>query len=113
MAAEAIKVVNEVTTHEGLKGLVDLSQVNALLEHLIAVHIHEELEGQIGGRRSSPGEFRSVPSGFDELVDVLCQRRNQIPCPVLKNDGYSAGQPDSFESGRPEEERQRQRPEAA
>ena len=43
LPAEAVEVVDEVAAHEGLKRLIDLSEIDALLEHLVPVHVDEEL----------------------------------------------------------------------
>ena len=51
LAAEAVEVVDEVAAHERLEGLVDLPEVDALLEHLVPVHVDVKL----GHRREERG----------------------------------------------------------
>ena len=41
LAAEAVEVVHEVAAHEGLERLVDVAELDALLEHLVAVDVDE------------------------------------------------------------------------
>ena len=40
LAAEAVEVIHERAAHEALHGLVNVLQLHALLQHLVAVHVH-------------------------------------------------------------------------
>ena len=100
LAAEAVEVVDEVAAHEGLKGLVDLSQVDALLEHLVPVHLDEELGHSREKGCRHAGQFGPLARRLDELVDVLCQESDVFARPVLENEGGAAGQPDALDGRR-------------
>ena len=78
LPAEAVEVVDEVAAHEGLEGLVDLSDVDALLEHLVAVHVHEELghAGDEGGR--DPLDLGPLAGRLDELVQVVGEEADAL-----------------------------------
>ena len=43
LAAEAVEVVDEQPAHVGLNGAIDIVEGDALLEHLLAVHLEELL----------------------------------------------------------------------
>ena len=58
LAAEFVEVVDETAPHEALQNLVDVADFDPLLQHLVTVHVHEELRhgGEEGG--GDPGQFR-------------------------------------------------------
>ena len=43
LAAEFVEVVDEAAPHEALQDLIDVGDVDPLLQHLVTVHVHEEL----------------------------------------------------------------------
>ncbi len=99
LAAKAIEVIDEVSAHKGLKGLVHLPQINALLEHFVPVHIDEDLRdaGQEGRRH--PLQFGPLTRRLEKLVDVSARKANILAGPVLKNEGDAAGGPNPGMAG--------------
>ena len=80
LAAEAVEVIDERAAHEALHRLVDVLQLDALLQHLVAVHVHEYLRHrrQRGGEHA--GEFGALFRRCQELLQVLGQEV-VVPCP--------------------------------
>ncbi len=58
LAPKAVEVIDERAAHETLHGLVDILQLHALLEHLVAIHIHIDLRN---GRQSRGEHARPIP----------------------------------------------------
>ena len=71
LAAESVEVIYEVSPHEGLKSLVHLSQIDALLEHFVPVHIDEYLRntGQEGRRHAL--QLRPLARSLEKFIHVL------------------------------------------
>ena len=95
LAAEAVEVIDEVAAHEGLEDPVDLADVHALLEHLVPVHLDEDLghRGDEGG--GDPGEFRSFLGRSQEFLGVLPEELDIFPGPILQDKGDPAGSADA------------------
>ena len=70
LAAKPVEIVDEVSAHEGLQGLVNLRQIHALLENPVPVHIKINLRHGRQKGRAHTGDFRSLLRRFHELVDV-------------------------------------------
>ena len=95
LAAEPVEIINEVAAHEGLQDPVDLTDVHALLEHLVPVHLDEDLghRGHEGG--GDPGEFRPFLRGRQELLGVLPEKLDIFAGPVFQDEGNPAGSADA------------------
>ncbi|EXI65763.1 MAG: hypothetical protein AW08_02975 [Candidatus Accumulibacter adjunctus] len=100
LAAEAVEIVDEATAEEGLQGLVDLLDVDPLLEHLVAVHVDEQLrhDRAEGGRQA--GEFRSLARRFEELAGLLGEEGDVLAGAVLQDEGGAARDTDALDCRR-------------
>ena len=79
LPAETVKVVDEVASHEGLKGLVDLPEVDPLLENLVTVHLDKELRHGRKKGRCHTGEFRPFARRFRNLLTFSARKAMSFP----------------------------------
>ena len=78
LPAEAGEVVDVAAAEEGLERAVDVGERHPLLEHLVLVHLDEELRHrgrEVGGDCL---ELGSLPRRGDELADVLRQELHRL-----------------------------------
>src|SRR5881409_1348304 len=66
LASEAVEIVDEQTAHERLERFVDVVNGDALLNDLVAVHIHKLLGYARQKRGAQAGNFRTLPCGRQE-----------------------------------------------
>jgi hypothetical protein len=70
--------------------LINLCEIDSLLEHFVAIHLHEELwhSGQEGGAES--GNFWTLARGFHKFFQVLVEESDVLSGPILQDKGESA-----------------------
>src|SRR6185437_5399236 len=105
LTAEAVEVVDQVATHEGLHSGVDVRERDLLLRGFFAVDIGIELGdgGKVGG--DGGGDLLAFGGGAEEGVQIFCKEgRIVVAGAVLKNHGDAAGGPDAGDGGRREAE---------
>ena len=73
LPAEAIEVIDEVATHERLDRAIDIVEVYALLQHLVAVHVDKLLGYARQECGADAGNFRTLAGRFQEGVQVLAR----------------------------------------
>ena len=95
MTAKTIEVVDEITAHEGLNGAIDVSQIDALLQNLIAINFNKFL----GDSRKESGvdaaNFGTFPRGLKKSVEIFCKELNVGAGTILKQECKSSGCTDS------------------
>ena len=109
LPAKPVEIVDKISAHEGLQGLVNLRQIHSLLEDPVAIHIHIKLghRGQKGG--VDAGNFRALARRLHEFGDVGGQEWNVLARPVFQHQGKPAGRADPGDGGRREGEGDRRR----
>jgi hypothetical protein len=90
LASEAVEVVHKKSTHEGLKRLIDLCEIDTLLQHFVAIHLDEDLRhsGLEGGTES--GDLRTLARGFQKCFQVLGEEFDVLAGSILQNERKSA-----------------------
>ena len=81
LAAEAVEVVDEGAAHEALQGLVNVLEIDPLLEHLVAVHIHEDLRH---GRAEGGASRWPVPGACAPPRGTCWSARRERRCPCRR-----------------------------
>ena len=104
-ASEAIEVVNKEPPHEGLERLVHRTQIDSLLEHLVAVHVGKDLRGAGDERRGERSELGPLAGGLEESIRILRQEGDILAGAVLEHEGRTAGRANARNRGRREGER--------
>ena len=104
LAAEAIEIVNEVSAHEGLDGAVDIVEVHALLQDLVAVDVNKFLRDAGQERCAKAGDFRALASGVEKSGEVPGEEWNVGAGTVFKDEGEAAGSADAGNGRRGESE---------
>ena len=102
LPAEAVKVVDEVAAHERLKRLVHFGDVQPLPEHLVPIHLHEELRRGRLERGGDHGELGPLLRGCEELGRVLGQEAHVLAGPVLEDECGPTRHSDPLDRGRGE-----------
>ena len=95
LPAEAVEVVDEVAAHEGLERLVNVLQGHALLEHLVPVHIHEDLGHGRRERGPHAGQLGPLPRRLDELLHVVHEKAQVLARAVLQDERHASGGADA------------------
>src|SRR6266478_6062759 len=91
LTAKAVEVIDERAAHEGLERLIDFTQVHALLEGLVAIHMDENLRHDRQESSAEAGQFRALARGFEKLIQVVIEEL-QVPAgPVLQDEGKTSG----------------------
>ena len=104
LPAEPVEVVDEVGAHEGLERSVDIAELHPLLQHLVAVHVDEDLRHRGGEGRGDPGKFGPFARLGQEFLGVLPQEGDVLACPVLEHHGDAARGADARDGRRREGE---------
>ncbi len=95
LAAEAIEIVDEITAHKCLDGAVDIAQIHALLQHLVAIYLDKFL-GNIGQESGTKtGDFGALSSGGKKEVQVSGEELDIASRTVLEHEGETAGSADA------------------
>src|SRR5262249_9537935 len=89
------KVVDEQSPHEGLNRVIHLGQSHTLLQHFIPVDIHELLRHARQKRCTERADFRALPDGRHEFVQVVCQERDVLAAAILQDKREAAGSADT------------------
>ena len=105
LPAKAVEVVHQLAAHEGLHGLVDVGDIDALLHRPWRDrHSRRAAERrQIGGDHAR--EFRPLAGCRHELVDVLGQELRCRSRAVFQDEGDAARRADAGNRGRRKRER--------
>ena len=100
LAAEAVEVVDKVAAHESLNRPVDVVQVHALLQNLVAVDVDELLRdaGQESGAEA--GNLRPLASRFHKSAQVLREELDIAAGTVFQDESESAGGANPRNGGR-------------
>ena len=81
LAAKPVEVVDEVGAHEGLQGSVDVGQFHPLFEHLVPVHVDEDLGHGGGEGGGDAGQLRPLARLGQEFLGVLPQEGDVLCLP--------------------------------
>ncbi len=100
MNSEPVEIVDEISAHECLQGLVNLRQVHALLEGLVTVHFHIELRHGWQESSADAGDLGPLARRLHEFGDVARQKRNILAGTVLKDESEAARCADALDGGR-------------
>ena len=90
LSPEPVEIVNKISAHESLDGLIDVRDRDAELQRLIAVHVNKLLRHTGQKRGVDAGNLRAFAGGGDELINVGGKIRNVMPAPVLKDQREAA-----------------------
>ena len=100
LAAEAVELVDVDAAEERLERLVDVADLDALLQDLVAVDVGVDL-----GHRGAPdavdvGELGALPRGLQELLEVLLQELDGSAAAVLEPEREAAAGAEALDGGR-------------
>ena len=70
--------------------LVNVLQLDALAEHLVAIHIHEHLRHGKQRRGEHAGQFRALARRLHELLQVLRQKGDAFAGAVFQHERHPA-----------------------
>src|SRR5262249_6597029 len=75
-AAEAIEIVHKKSAHERLQRLIYRGQIDSLLDHFVAVHVHKNLRHVRLERRNESAELGTLARGVEKDLHILRQKRD-------------------------------------
>src|SRR6202007_2108996 len=73
-AAESIEIVHEKSAHECLQGLINRRQIDSLLNHFVAIDVHENLRSVRLEYRNESAELGTFSRRLDKRLHVLRQK---------------------------------------
>src|SRR5205823_4641424 len=79
-----VEVVHEGAAEERLEGLVHRGQADPLLQHLLAIHLGEELRHARQQGREQPRELGALPRGGQEFVRLLGEERGVLARAIVE-----------------------------
>ncbi len=71
LPAEAVELVHEQPAEKRLHRLIDVAERDALLQHLVAIDVGEQLRHRRGELRGDAGQLRPLARRGEELLQVL------------------------------------------
>src|SRR5580692_6586572 len=91
LPTESVEVVDEIATHKGLDGAVDIAKIDTLFQHFVAIHIDEFLwnAGQKSGAQA--GDLRPLSSSFKKRAHIFREKLNVAAGAVFEDEGEPAG----------------------
>ena len=95
LPAEAIEVVHEIASHEGLQRLADLRKIGTLRQDLVAIDVDEDLRNRRQERAGCGGDLRALAHGFEEAVQVIAEEGHVAASAVFEHEGDAAGRADA------------------
>src|SRR6267143_15491 len=93
-AAVLVEVVHEGAAEKRLEGLVHRGQGDALLQHLVAIHLGEELRHTRQQGREESRELGPLPGGGQECFRLLREERGMLARAILEPPRHTAGRSD-------------------
>ena len=102
---ETVEVVDEAAAKEGLQRLVHVFDVDALLEHFVAVHVDEQLGNDRTECAGHAGQLGALARRLQELVGLLGQERDVLARTVLQDESGAARHADALDCRRRERKR--------
>ena len=94
-AAEAVEVVHEKSAHERLQRLIYRGQIDSLLDHFVAIDVHENLRHVRLERRNEGAELGTFARGVEKCLHILREKRDVFSCAIFQHKGESTGSADA------------------
>src|SRR2546430_6940459 len=91
LATKAVEIVDEQAAHERLERFVDVANGNALLNHLVAVHIHELLRHVGQKRRAQAGNLRTFPRSCHKGLQIRGKKSDVFASAIFQDKRKAAG----------------------
>lgn len=76
LAAKSVEIIYERSTHEGLHLLIDITQLHAMSEYLIALDVHVDLRHGKQDDGEGTGYFRALSNRFQVSPGVADHKFN-------------------------------------
>src|SRR5438093_12351835 len=109
LAAKPVEIIYERAAHKRLERFINFAQVHALLQRLVAVHVHEDLRHHWQERGAQAGQFGAFARRFEELVQVAIEELDILPGAILQDEGEATCRANSLNRRRRKRERHRLR----
>ena len=90
-AAEAVEVVHEKSAHECLQRLINLTEIDSLLEHFVAIDIHENLRHIWQKCRNKRAELRPFTRRVEKRLHILREKGDVFAGAIFQDELESAG----------------------
>src|SRR5579864_8084550 len=90
LPSKAIKVVDKRTAHKGLYGPIDVLDLHALLEHLVAVNSNELLRNIGQECCAHAANLGTLARRSHELAQIFSQKLDILSRAVLQHKGKAA-----------------------
>src|SRR5260370_6409845 len=110
LGAETIEVINEISGHEDLNGFIDITDGDALLNYLVAVHVNELLRHTREKCGGGEPNLRTLAKCGQKCAQITGKELNILSRPILKHEGKAAGRTDPGNGWRCEAESDSLRP---
>ena len=91
MPAESIEIVDEITAHKGLDCPINVTQVDALLQNLVTIHINEFLRNTRQESRIDATNFGTFACSLKKRVDVFRKELNIAAGTIFEQKRESPG----------------------
>ncbi|OPY87338.1 MAG: hypothetical protein A4E71_01079 [Smithella sp. PtaU1.Bin162] len=95
LPAEPVKIIYKGSSHKCLHGLIHLSYIHTMLQHLIAIHANQHLRNRRLKRGCHTGQFRPFSGRFDKPGRIGGKKSDIFTLPVLQNEGNASGMSDT------------------
>ena len=109
LAAEAVEVIDERASHEGLKSFVHVTQIDTLSQNLVPLNVDKDLRNRRQHGSKYRGQLRTFARGLHERIHILGEEADVMSRTIFEHEGHPTRSPNAGDCRRRECDRHARR----